>query len=375
MVTMKKFVLLVLLCTLASPAFALNKVSVAEAEERLASAGKKSDGSMARMIREMELTERCSNARLERWQATYPGKQTHDALLLLADASALHHLPASDLPSDPEPSMDEQRRIVRATIHYLAETLPALPNFLATRRTIFFNNTPDPHGFDPATVLRDADTEPLQMVGHSEVNVAYRDGHEVLDQPAKKTSSQSSTRLATTGEFGPILQVVLVDAAHGQTEWSHWEMIGNQRGAAFRYAVPAENSHYQLTIPCGTGSPEHHPAYHGEFVVDPETGTILRLTVAARLPLPCEKVSGSIATEYGTVQIGSKNYICPLHSVSISYQPILFPIRMGRGQTSLEMMMHSVNDVVFTNYRRFRSESRIVSFGEEVPREPSRAHD
>jgi hypothetical protein len=71
-------------------------------------------------------------------------------------------------------------------------------------------------------------------------------------------------------------------------------------------------------------------AYHGEIAVDPDDGTIVRLTLLADLDqgdlstLLEESVEGTplsradIVVEYDPVEIGGKVYFCPTRSIAVS---------------------------------------------------------
>ena len=113
-------------------------------------------------------------------------------------------------------------------------------------------------------------------------------------------------------------------AAPGGLIWIRWEQRVGGRLAVFRYSVPKENqkSAYAAAGCClpdgdGTGGFEKRTSYHGEISIDPASGAILRLTIEADLYgfVPLDR--SDIMVEYSPVEIGGKNYICPVRSVSI----------------------------------------------------------
>jgi hypothetical protein len=362
MLAMKKLLAAVLLCAFALPASAARKVSVAELDRILASKHKPSDSLLAELITDVELTERCNRACLDRFLSLYRGKRTHDALVALADYSAFLSLPASELPPDPAPSIDEQRRIVKLAANYIVKTLPQLPNFLANRQTDFYEPPPPETRayYNMRMALTASDARPTLFVRRSIVHVAYRDGQEVLDISDQSRSSRHSSsgkssninpaQLTTNGEFGPILKLIVVDAPRGNIAWSHWERGAAGLEAHFSFTVPEAASHFRVGFPCGSADSAHYPAYRGEFAVDSATGAILRIVVSGTLSTPCPSISSSIATEFGPVQLGGRTYICPLHSVSLSHIP---PEAITGARTEL-------NDVLFTGYHLFHAETRIL---------------
>ena len=85
--------------------------------------------------------------------------------------------------------------------------------------------------------------------------------------------------LKTWGAFGPVLGLVLVDAAENKLAWGHWEQGANGPLAVFRYSVPKDSSHYEVRYCCvaaayGMESNSFNvmSGYHGEIAVDPASG-------------------------------------------------------------------------------------------------------
>ena len=229
--------LLLLTLGFAPQALAAKLVSVAELEQFLAASHGQSDARVARQLSGFELTERASSARLAQWQAAFPGHRCHEAFTVLADASAILDLPAADIPAMPLPEHDELKAMLRKTVDYLNTTISRLPNFYATRKTDYFEDTP-PHATteqfaSPAGRPRSAAGSPsvessylpMHSAGTSSVIVSYREGHEM--RGSKRADDDSLSRLdghlASRGEFGHILIVVLGNAIHNKIEWSHWE--------------------------------------------------------------------------------------------------------------------------------------------------------
>jgi hypothetical protein len=107
------------------------------------------------------------------------------------------------------------------------------------------------------------------------------------------------------------------------------------------------------------GELPEQPAYHGEVAIDPVSGAVWRITILAIGSESGTFDESSIAVEFAPTEIGAVTYICPVRSVAIvrffdtfeyantSHTPVPFQI--------------SINDVAFTNYHQFRSESHILS--------------
>src|SRR5206468_4005766 len=119
--------------------------------------------------------------------------------------------------------------------------------------------------------------------------------------------------------------LVLVDAAQNKLAWGHWEQGANGPLAVFRYSVPKENSHYEVRYCCVAASYGMESnsfnvmsGYHGEMAVDPASGVIVRVTLQAELSKEDPSSRADLAVEYGPVELGGTQYICPQRSVSIS---------------------------------------------------------
>jgi hypothetical protein len=184
---------------------------------------------------------------------------------------------------------------------------------------------------------------------------------------------------------------VLSTAADRQSSlsWSRWEKGERGNLAVFRFMVPSSVPIFEITYCClpeGSGTTVYRTmtGYRGEFAVDPSSGAIMRLAIEADLsenrnPLS-PMIRSGLVIDYAPVEIGGKQYISPVRSVSVS-----------RGRT-LKMMKdwglpfivygpHEllVNDFTFSDYHKFGSESRILTeFEETEPTAPaspqSKAH-
>src|SRR5208337_2977975 len=127
---------------IASQAMAATRVNIYEMEQMLSAAQGESDGKVAKQLSGLKLTERASSIRLVRWETQFPGKHCHEALTMLADASAFLDLPAADMPANAPPDLQAQKTMLLKTIDYVNSTITRLPNFYATRKTEYFEESP-----------------------------------------------------------------------------------------------------------------------------------------------------------------------------------------------------------------------------------------
>ena len=349
---------------------ATTPVSVAQLQQWLDLEQGKPDGKVASQLSRLELTERPSAVQLAQWMAEFPGKRSRNALIQLADASAFFNLPQADIPPDAAPNPERQHQLLAETAEYVKKTLTRFPNFYATRQTTHFEDTLPHQYFEPIATtssgrggsrsmgtagmsVSETDYQPLHRTTVYSAVVQYRDGVEL--RMIGKERSLQETGLTTSGEFGPILYIVLKDALSSDITWSHWEQGSAGPNAVFRYTVPQANSHFAVELQQVKGTQQVSPAYHGEIAVDPVDGTILRVTVIADLAPPYQSAAADILVEYAAVTIGAQVYVCPVHGVAFSKMPAL-----TRGEMSTSLLQTQMNDVSFKDYHLFRGDARIL---------------
>ena len=177
---------------------------------------------------------------------------------------------------------------------YVNEVLNDIPNLYATRITTTFR--------------RDAHSDkPMHSVARYNDMEVYRDG--LMRLRASKPHFGPSA-LNITGEFGPILNAAILDAAQGNLTWSHWEQGDAATLGVYRYAVGGKESHYVVQ--------NQRCAYEGEIAIDPSSGAILRIVFRTD-PDPANSLPvANILVEYGVVELGDKKYIFPLKGIALT---------------------------------------------------------
>ena len=379
------FIVLLLMVPAGSsaPAFASNRVTVEQVEKILSSARSKPDADVAKELAGLELTERLGSARLRQLRSNFPGEKSQQALVALADTSAFLDPPPSEIPATARPDPAVQRRMMALTVDYLGKTLPLLPNLFAARDTMRFET--------PASQFQgDASGDnPLRPASKSTATVLYRDGREFVDSGTgkEKKARTPDKGLTTWGEFGPILGIVFIDAARSQLSWSHWELGPSGPQAVFHYSVPKDKSHYDVRFCCVAESygfdisvVTERVGYHGEIAVDPNSGTIFRITALADISPGNPIGQADIAVEYGPEQLGGRTYFCPVRGIAIAQTPDLKLLHSalnpppatassgalpGLQKASLSSISQGprqtlLNDVAFREFHLFRAESKLI---------------
>jgi VWFA-related protein len=378
-----RLTILALLAAVSLPLLAANQITIEQLQRTLteAHAAHLSDNDTVRKLAGVELATRLNPAVLAQLSASSPGPRTTQALQALADASLFVDPPASEIPSTPAPDFAAQKIILSKTIHYVARTLPTLPDFMATRVTDHFDDTPQElkEGSWPVRAG-------FHLAGSFESPVSFLDGAErdtAIDTPAPvlkkvhaakpKTApkpAQAASGLNSWGEFRTILGIVLVDAAKGHISWVRWEKLDVNQAAVFQFQVDRSVSHYDVEFSRNRPSKtklktvsnyvlRQTVGYHGQLVVDPATGAVLKVIIDADLDPGNPIHRASMMVEYGPVKIGPHTYICPVRSISLSasnevYQP-------ASDSTFENLVELQLNESSFSGYRRFSSEATVLT--------------
>ena len=315
------------------------------------------DATLASQIDKLQLSERLTEPALaEILAASTFGQQTRQALQLLADRFALLDPPASELPKLPPPDESHQQQMLEDARVYVFQTLSHLPNFFATRTTTRF------YGIPPELNESGMPVQGLHLRGAYSREITFRNGKELID-PMKHPQGYEtplSLGLESWGEFGAEPAMILTDVAADTIGFHHWEKGPTGVVAVFRFSVPEPESHYEVQYTCN-GSDAFHgkPAYQGTLALDPDSGAILRVTIQAdsKAGDPLSHVASVVG--YGPVEIGGKNYICPLRSLAFSVE---------ERNTCTDEMHHNgvvkrmyLNRTTFTDYHRLGSTWRIVT--------------
>ena len=372
---MRWILIAALLPIMAIPSWAAKRMTVAQLEQMLSTekAAHKSDIEIARKISDVELSERLTDLALGELSKNFAGgSQPAMALLLLADRSSFLDPPAKELPATPAPDAATQRHVLEAAKRFAVETLPNLPNLLATRTTFSFDDSPQEvtKGGYPQYIG-------LHSVGSSKAEVSVWNEKKSPLARAGFASSPAQVGLTSWGEFGSLLLIILSDSSEGKIEWSHWENTAAGVVAVFQYEVPKAASHYEINTPVeqiqhstastrwasdggtsarfSTAIVHNKPGYKGYLWVDPATGTIVRLTLVADLKGDSVFQRIAILVDYGLVRITNKTVICPVRSLALASAPATVNANLKGNATEW------LNENLFTDYHMFASTSRILT--------------
>jgi hypothetical protein len=361
---MQKLMIIGMLVAAALPSMAARRVTVAELQQMLIdrhTAGK-SDAETAVQVNSLELTEQLTNLTLERIVAQVnPGTMTAQALQLLADQSALLPPPTAELSATPKPDVATQSKIIHAALAYVSGPLHGLPDLQVSQSIYSFNN-------GPVNAAQSGFALPsgLHLIGTWHRTMNYHNGRTALEKASATRQKELGALegLQSWGEFGPLLAIVLGDGARGSVVWSRWQQGSLGELAVFHFSVPKSDSHYQIDYCCETkaadayaptgvytlpgSGPEYRvtPAYHGDLYVDPATGAIVRLTMAADLGNSDSLSRAIFVVQYGSVELEGKNCMLPVRSVAISADH-----NAPQGILAAGVLITRINESKFSDYR------------------------
>jgi len=367
------FVRVLWLASVPASIYALTPVRVEELAKQIHSQA--IDENAARALSEVYLTERLTDETLARIMRVAPGPKTQAALQELAADSAFLDPPPVELPQREKLGLAEQKALLTRAVQYASGFVRALPDFICTIETRLLDD--DSHRASGA----EGKWERFHLRGVAVSGLTFDGGKETYRiqtiNGRLARDSKPPRGLTTWGEFGPLMAELFLEDSDPSFFWSHWENFEGKQLAILGYSVKAAHSHYAVTWCCSAiiGAYGKYPpittnvAYTGQIFLDPDSGSILRLT-RQTVELPLESHIDIIRTmvEYRPVEIGGSMYVCPFRSVSVARET------RNTARNSYDYSPQTVtnlNEVRFTGYHKFEIESKILS-DEEPASNPKR---
>ncbi len=147
----------------------------------------------------------------------------------------------------------------------------------------------------------------------------------------------------STGEFASTLLDVLSPSTAAEFRPRGDDTIEGTAVRVYNFTVERLHSHWLVKGPAQS----IYPAYRGAIWIDPKNGRVLRIEMGAR-KLPEEFTFDTVesAVDYGSVRLGEREFLLPIHAESLSCQ---------RGTSNC-----SRNTIDFRTYHKFGSESDIT---------------
>jgi hypothetical protein len=187
-----------------------------------------------------------------------------------------------------------------------------------------------------------------------------------------KTSWGQNGQISPPGPLPPLGTLFQEASDGGKLSFERWQIVG-KNAAVFTFAVDKKKSRYDVTYCCfpktdtatgvatmGTFAPvpgeiqsvtSYRPfkrtvSYHGEFYVDPDEGTILRLITYAELKPTDYAHQEAVRTDYSPIVVDGKEYVLPLDSFTVNEV-----VPGGESNSIAYSVRHTLFSVTYANYQ------------------------
>jgi hypothetical protein len=323
----------------ASPAWASNKwavnekITVQQLRDLLVSLKQfhKTDAEIASQIKQVDLTEELTAAVKSDLLFASPGPLTSEQICVLEARTSMLVPPPSDLPGLPAPDAAAQKAILDKAIDFAVKNDLQTPHLIALKAVSRYGHL-NPFGISEgwgSSVTTGGITLDAGSVSIMSLTSKYTEIVEI-DQGTEKVivykEDPRLRRLSPTPEGGarPALGLILRQADEGgKVDWLRWETIDGVKTAVFSFAVDKKKALYGVDYCCfqtlGNVGYEWKPfkkivGLHGEFFIDPDTGTTLRIILKAEFAPSDFVEQEDTRIDFGKVTVGGNNYLVPMGS-------------------------------------------------------------
>jgi hypothetical protein len=362
---MKRFGCILALVFVTVPAWPAKKITVADLTDMLKSMQqqKKSDQEIANELKQVQLSEELTRTTMNGLASYAPGQLTTEQIYVLEARSAVLAPPATDIPATPAPDAAAQKAILDKAADYASKTYAQLPAITATKTTLRFQDNIEAvaassglSGSAKDVSVGASNVSAFQFVHYinsTESNISIEHGVEKL---AQDKTPWGANKMIALQEPDPSAGSIFQEAQSvGAITWLRWEMINGKATAVFSYQVAKKKSHFAVNVCCfpsvdqtgkvsftsasGFGQPggaqgggggakgnlqtntEWHNykangvPYHGEFFIDPDTGTVVRMITQAELKNTDVVHLEDTRIDYGPVTASGKTLVLPIKTV------------------------------------------------------------
>jgi hypothetical protein len=376
---MKQLGWVLVLSLAASPAWAAKKITVQELKEILVSLqqARKGDDEVSTQLKQVELGEELTRSAMKSLAAYIPGPLSTEQMYILEGKTSILPPPATDLPATPAPAVEAQKAILANAVNYVTRVYMQNPHLTATATTSRFQdgvegirtNSGMTNNMPNAELSWAPPNKFMRLLGSHAAQVESEKGIEIASVARVKTPWGQNGQVSESGP-GPILSVILQEAAAGgKLKWLRWETVNGKPAAVFSFAIPKQQSHYRVDYCCfpitedsgrmgyegvepnfqtGTSWKAFRTVvgYHGEFFIDPETGTIVRVVTQAELK-PTDFVhQEDMRIDYGPVVVEGKRYVLPVDSFTL-----IEVVPNGDNYAARYSIRHTLFAVTYQNYQ------------------------
>lgn len=326
----------------------------------------KSDSNIAEKLMDVTLSEQLTPGAIDQLRGMNPGPETLEQIRILTVESALLPPPVSDLPTTAPPDAAAQKAILDRTVNSLADFMHS-PKLTADKTTVRYQNGPDyVYSSNGGTLTARTDLGQqfapdnpyLKTLGEHTMAVEVLGGAELRPAKARASDPAAQNGQISQGGPGPLPGMAFEDAARGKLAFARWETVEGKTVAVFSFEVPKKQSHYEVDYCCfpKTDSVGSHMAapvsstgsgslgsgsgiaaatgtyatnttfdpfrakvgYHGEFFIDPATGSLVRFTMQAEMKKTDFVRQEDTRVDYGPVTVDGKTLMLPQESLVLT---------------------------------------------------------
>ncbi|KAA6457952.1 hypothetical protein DYQ86_21550 [Acidobacteria bacterium AB60] len=363
---MKRAGCIALMALATIPAWAAKKMTVAELKDLLTTLHQqgKGDADVAAALKQVQLSEELTRGMMNSLVPEVPGQLSTEQIYVLEARSAMLPPPATDIPSAPAPDAAGQQALLTKADDFVNKTYAQTPAITATRTTLRFQDNVEAlaassgmHGSASDVSVGSGGVNPYQFVHYinaSDATIALEHGEEKL--PEDKTRWGGNGMIAITTPTPNLTQVWSEAKDSGSVKWLRWELVNGKQAAVFSFEVPKKKTHMAVNVCCfpkidqtgtarfssagtgiGTGgggaigsaggakgnfqtNTNYDPyktvtPYRGEFFIDPDTGTVVRLITWDELKNTDVVHQLDTRVDYGPVTVGDKSLVLPIKTI------------------------------------------------------------
>jgi hypothetical protein len=360
---MKRFgwILIFLLAT--TPAWCAKKITVAQLEEMLNALHdqKKTDSETANALKQVELTEELTRAKMNSFVSLVPGPLSTEQVYVLEARSAMSPPPAADLPAaTPAPDAAAQKALIDKAADYVSKTYSQLPSLTATKTTIRFQDNVEAavaasgmQGGAQDVSVGSQSVSPFQAIHYinsTESTVASQHGAEQPPSEKDKTPWGANKMIVVTDPVPSLGQVFPEAQDSGTIKFLRWQTVNGKPAAVFTFEVAKKKAHFPVDVCCfpdvsaagkanftsasvgaltggGGGasgnfqtSTSWHPykasvPYHGQLFIDPDTGIVVRMITMADLKQTEVVHQVDTRIDYTPVTVDGKSLVIPTKTI------------------------------------------------------------
>ena len=332
---MRRIVWILLVLIMGAPAWAdSDRITVQQLKDLLVSMnqGKKTDEEVSTRIKEIELSEELTATEKSNLMFASPGPLTSEQICVLEARSSMLAPPPSSLPNLPAPDAAAQKVILDKALSFAAKNDQLIPRLTALKTVAHYGqrNNFNPWGKRAGAleggIVRDRGDKSIMSLTSKYMETVEND--QGVEKVTVSGADPRMRRLSQTSEGGtrPAPSMILRQANEGgNVRWLRWETINGVKTAVFSFAVDKKNALYGVDYCCFPtrgnfgGDSEWKPfkktvGLHGEFFIEPDTGTTLRIVMQAEF-VPTDFVEQEdTRIDYGKETIDGNTYVVPVGS-------------------------------------------------------------